>query len=307
LRGTQLSRINVVRINVFSENWRFNNLVVFFPFTCSVFCGMTKRVGSCGKLLIREIIITELFYSVFITFKRSHNISDWMIVCILSSKVELFSNFFQFSDIDGSVVNCAGDLNFFLGSNLRLFMLFRLLDWFFLWNRFWFWIWNVSIFDFAVNADTSYGANVLWRSRRRLRFFFFWPVRFDFNFRLDFGDRSNFRLYFYIDLSLLVCLIAWIVNRLVGLIIGLVCWWCGLDRLLCWLLFGFDWLLLGLSSGNRFHSASKEEIIHIFFEISPFSVGIERLLLVFWDLVVVLDSEAPSDLGHFLIKYLIKN
>jgi hypothetical protein len=64
--------------------------------------------------------------------------------------------------------------------------------------------------------------------------------------------------------------------------------WFGSFR--CFWSLGF---LFGLPSGNGFHTTSKKNVIHIFFEIGSFSVGVQSLLLVF-DWFIFFDSETSS-------------
>lgn len=56
--------------------------------------------------------------------------------------------------------------------------------------------------------------------------------------------------------------------------------------------------LFWLSPGNRFHTASKEKIVHVFLEIGSFSVGIKRLFFVL-DWLILIDPETSFvQIGH---------
>ena len=190
-----------------------------------------------------------------------------MVVDILTSKIELFGYFFQFSNVGRLVVNCAWNFKFCL-FYFRIFILFWLVNWFLLDDGFCWEIRDDFVLNFTDYSDTFYWVNNVWTCRARLFIFNPWFFLY-FLLIVNFWFVIDFWLDFWLNYGLLIF---WRFDWSVGLIIWLRClnYWflLFLGGLLIWRFDLFFWL----SSRNWFHSSSEKEIVHIFFEIWFFSV-----------------------------------
>lgn len=293
----QLSRTDVVRVNILAKNWVLHSLVVPFPLWWVVFQSIPKGIRRGWEFVVDKIEITELFDSRSVSFEWPYNIDGWMVSWIFNGKAEILSNFFQLSDVRWSVKNNPINLNLFIGLNFGLLMPSWLFNVFFFLNDLRrVGLWSSSVIDFAVYVDASDGVDIVWGWSWFffLYFWLYWLVVgpfidcwIDFLLRFDFVDNGWF-----------LCFGWWVLGDgwgLSGWLDGLS--WLGVLDRFWWLVVGsFGLLFCGLSfrgrssSGYGFHTSSKKKIIHIFFKVSSFSSSIKSLFFILNRLIIIIDS-----------------
>ncbi len=241
--------------------------------------------------MINEIIIIEFLYSGSVTFQWTNNISSCMICGILVSKVEFLCNFFTFSDINWSVENSSSNLNLLLSSNLRFVMPLWLFNMFFLNNRF-----RLGLRDwFFINFTDNSNALDWWDISS---WFFVINFGFLFNFWLVFNLRLYFWLYFRLVIFGCIYWLIW-VRRWDIYWLGRWRGWFNNRFLNWWFLLLSGWFLLLRGSSDYWFHSTEKKIIHIFFKVGFFSIGIKRLFLVFrYGFVIIINSKTSSNLRH---------
>lgn len=134
--------------------------------------------------MIDEIIVILFFHSISITLPWPHYINSCVITWIVIRKVEIFSYFFQFSNVTGSIERILRKLNDRLWANLWFFMVFGLLyynldffNYFFL--NFFFLNIIINLFTRFIRINDAVQWNISdWRDR----IIWSWNCWFCFNF-----------------------------------------------------------------------------------------------------------------------------
>lgn len=214
-----------------------------------------------------------------------------MLNWIFMSTVVLLGYFLTFSQISGSVKWVSDNFNSFLIFYFGFFMMFGLFTLYLFQNETLLW-WLDFRFNFiirflysAYQSNTFYSVNIWWTlANQRFAFillrllWWFWLI-------------DLLRFWRWYDWFIVInWLISWTDLR------DWFNWlWCSC-RLSDWRLGSFDWFgfLFDLSS-DRFHSAIKKKIIHVFLEVGSSSICIQGLFLILLSrLITVIDSESSS-------------
>ena len=128
MRWTEFSCTDIIRVNVFTKNWRFYSFIVSFPFIWSAFQWVSQRIWTWWEFVIIKVWLIKIFYSWSIALQWSDNISCWMLDWILMSTVVLISNFLAFSQISRSVKWVSVNFNSFPIFCFWLFIMFWLIN-----------------------------------------------------------------------------------------------------------------------------------------------------------------------------------
>ena len=146
--------------------------------------------------MVNKIEITQLLHSSLVSFEWSNNVNcrvvSWVFIC----EVEIFSNFFQLSNVSGSVKNDSNNLDLFILLNLGLLVSLWLFDVFlFIKDLRSVGLLPSFVINLAVYVDASYRVEIV----RRWDWFSF------FDFWLDWLE-VRLVSYFWLDLWLYFCL-----------------------------------------------------------------------------------------------------